>query len=268
MQKRRFSLALLLLLRPLCLSVAQAHPGKTDGNGGHYDRSTGEYHYHHGYPAHQHPNGQCPYDFDDRTGWNSGSSSSGSTKSSPVYHKNYAMPILVASSILIVGAAIAICEIHDRRKQRSQKRRRLEQHLQEQQLMEKQLRQRWSRGDFIPPPPPPLKVPSYSPPQPSTPSAPCSALQREDKKPMKPPSKLDPKDFIPYAHIPLYAADSDLISHVGYDRSTQTLYVRLRTNGKIYTYRNIPLWLCSQFVHSDSLGRFYNQHIKKQAKNK
>lgn len=65
-----FSLACITVLS---LSV-YAHPGRTDANGGHYDRSTGEYHYHHGYPAHQHINGTCPYDFDDRTGWNSGSS--------------------------------------------------------------------------------------------------------------------------------------------------------------------------------------------------
>lgn len=38
-----------------------AHSGGTDSAGGHYNRSTGEYHYHHGYPAHQHPNGVCPY---------------------------------------------------------------------------------------------------------------------------------------------------------------------------------------------------------------
>lgn len=43
------------------ISVSCAHSGRTDANGGHYDRSTGEYHYHHGYPAHQHPNGICPY---------------------------------------------------------------------------------------------------------------------------------------------------------------------------------------------------------------
>ncbi len=48
-------------------SMVYAHPGKTDENGGHYDRSTGEYHYHHGYPAHQHAGGVCPYDFDDNT---------------------------------------------------------------------------------------------------------------------------------------------------------------------------------------------------------
>lgn len=44
-----------------------AHSGGTDSNGGHYDRSTGDYHYHHGYPAHDHKdtNGdgikECPY---------------------------------------------------------------------------------------------------------------------------------------------------------------------------------------------------------------
>lgn len=27
-------------------SISFAHPGRTDSNGGHYDRSTGEYHYH------------------------------------------------------------------------------------------------------------------------------------------------------------------------------------------------------------------------------
>lgn len=60
----------------LCVSTfaASAHPGRTDSNGGHYNRSTGEYHYHHGYPAHDHKNGICPYQFDDKTGESSGSS--------------------------------------------------------------------------------------------------------------------------------------------------------------------------------------------------
>lgn len=44
---------------------AFAHSGRTDSKGGHYDRSTGEYHYHHGYKAHQHENGVCPYDYND-----------------------------------------------------------------------------------------------------------------------------------------------------------------------------------------------------------
>lgn len=44
--------------------VSLAHPGRTDSYGGHYDYSVGEYHYHHGYSAHQHPNGICPYEID------------------------------------------------------------------------------------------------------------------------------------------------------------------------------------------------------------
>ena len=54
-------------------SVTLLHSGRTDAQGGHYDRSTGEYHYHHGYPAHDHydmdgdGNVDCPYKFDDNT---------------------------------------------------------------------------------------------------------------------------------------------------------------------------------------------------------
>lgn len=53
----------------LCLSLsvtAIAHPGRTDANGGHRDKKNasglGSYHYHHGYPAHLHTNGVCPYE--------------------------------------------------------------------------------------------------------------------------------------------------------------------------------------------------------------
>lgn len=51
--------------------ISSAHPGRTDSNGGHHDYDNvsglGNYHYHHGYPAHLHENGVCPYDFDDNT---------------------------------------------------------------------------------------------------------------------------------------------------------------------------------------------------------
>jgi len=74
---KRFAAWLLLCCLSLLLTVPVfAHPGKTDASGGHYDRSTGEYHYHHGFPAHQHTDGVCPYDFIDKTGENSDGSSS------------------------------------------------------------------------------------------------------------------------------------------------------------------------------------------------
>lgn len=64
---RRFVLFMLLLV--LCVTPASAHPGRTDSQGGHYNRSTGEYHWHHGMGAHQHYDMDgdgildCPYTF-------------------------------------------------------------------------------------------------------------------------------------------------------------------------------------------------------------
>ena len=51
MKKKLFTLFILASL------LAFSHPGRTDANGGHHDRKNGGYHYHHGYPAHDHPNG-------------------------------------------------------------------------------------------------------------------------------------------------------------------------------------------------------------------
>lgn len=76
---RRFLLSFILILA-LAVPIL-AHPGGTDSSGGHTDHSTGEYHYHHGYGPHQHEDldgdgvPDCPYDFEDRTGENSGDSS-------------------------------------------------------------------------------------------------------------------------------------------------------------------------------------------------
>ncbi len=75
--------SLVLCLCFVCAVTAIAHSGKTDGDGGHYNRSTGEYHWHHGYGEHQHEDMDgdvdldCPYNFDDQTGESSGGSSSG-----------------------------------------------------------------------------------------------------------------------------------------------------------------------------------------------
>lgn len=80
------SLAICLSILILCVlpfSVS-AHAGRTDGSGGHRDSDTGDYHYHHGYPEHDHydmdSDGDldCPYNFDDQTGANSGSQSGSS----------------------------------------------------------------------------------------------------------------------------------------------------------------------------------------------
>lgn len=58
---KKFVLLLLCLLL-VSGTKANAHSGRTDSAGGHYDRSNGEYHFHHGYPEHQHYDGICPYE--------------------------------------------------------------------------------------------------------------------------------------------------------------------------------------------------------------
>lgn len=64
--------------------TVEAHSGRTDSSGGHKDiqnkSGLGSYHYHHGYPAHLHTNGVCPY-ADLTTTTNSNASSSGANNS-------------------------------------------------------------------------------------------------------------------------------------------------------------------------------------------
>lgn len=76
----------------LLFSIAvSAHPGRTDGKGGHTDHSTGEYHYHHGYSAHSHYDMDgdgavdCPYDFKDNTDRSPAVSVTQSPKSNTYY---------------------------------------------------------------------------------------------------------------------------------------------------------------------------------------
>ena len=67
MKKRRIlaTLAIIAILITGLSFTALAHSGRTDSAGGHHDYNNvsglGSYHYHHGYPAHLHPGGVCPY---------------------------------------------------------------------------------------------------------------------------------------------------------------------------------------------------------------
>lgn len=65
--KKIFLCFLALLIIVIVFIPTDAHSGGTDANGGHWDHSTGEYHYHHGKPAHQHTNGKCHYGGKDTT---------------------------------------------------------------------------------------------------------------------------------------------------------------------------------------------------------
>lgn len=81
MSKHLKIIAVVILFFVTFFTIVSAHPGRTDSNGGHTDHSTGKYHYHHGYPAHQHydmdGNGtkDCPYEYKDKTDTSSHSNS-------------------------------------------------------------------------------------------------------------------------------------------------------------------------------------------------
>ena len=53
-----------LFLLMIFSSFLFSHSGGTDSRGGHYNKKTGTYHYHHGYSAHQHINGECVFKSD------------------------------------------------------------------------------------------------------------------------------------------------------------------------------------------------------------
>lgn len=82
MKYKRILAGSFALALTLPLLTVSAHPGRTDGNGGHTDSDTGDYHFHHGYEAHAHfdidGDGtiDCPFDFDDQTGTRSGTTGS------------------------------------------------------------------------------------------------------------------------------------------------------------------------------------------------
>lgn len=82
MQKIEKIAALIVCIFAFSMVPLRAHPGRTDASGGHHDRSTGSYHYHHGYPAHQHTDldgdgiSDCPYNFSSNTAASTDSSAS------------------------------------------------------------------------------------------------------------------------------------------------------------------------------------------------
>ena len=69
MKKKIIVLFLCLTLLVAVTIESSAHSGGTDSRGGHRDHSTGDYHYHHGNPAHDHYDIDgdgaidCPYEF-------------------------------------------------------------------------------------------------------------------------------------------------------------------------------------------------------------
>ena len=85
---KKLMIAIVILLSGIIAIPTSAHSGRTDSKGGHWDRSSGEYHFHHGYGPHDHydmdgdGDDDCPYEFDSRV--------IGITSTSQAYDKGYA----------------------------------------------------------------------------------------------------------------------------------------------------------------------------------
>ncbi len=368
MKRRILSIFIALLSAFLLSAVVFAHPGQTDEDGGHYDRSTGEYHYHHGYPAHLHTGGQCPHEFDDRTGWNSGPSSSNSdTKFFDWSDPSNSWGIIILFCVLPFPIIFGIFILSDKRKSRKCARSVAEEESRKAQALRdaipvfktkvNALREDYNElqtslltKQFLSPRVV-AKVPedsfvdsSWRPHQfgastladdkyyfafnkstsvihrptctyatglplmnimditqsddychPRQYSRPCQhckpvlpgtfwvrayhdlvdalaffCVSVEDMDYTgKPYNKLNRKEMIVYryrAHdIALYGVESEVISHIGYSRVGKTLFVRMRSSGRFYIYTGISPQVYDQFIHADSIGRFYNQYIKFQS---
>jgi hypothetical protein len=96
--KKVFSSLLLIIFAIAAALTVYAHPGRTDGAGGHTNHSTGEYHYHHGYSAHDHTDmdgdgvRDCPYEFVDKTDHSNKGSTYGSSNSISKPKQEYQAP--------------------------------------------------------------------------------------------------------------------------------------------------------------------------------
>lgn len=372
MKRRILSICIALLTIFLLPAVAFAHPGQTDEDGGHYDRSTGEYHYHHGYPAHQHTGGQCPYDFDDRTGWNSGPSASKSdTKFFDWSDPSNSWGIILLFCVLPLPILFGIFIISDKRKSRKRARAVAEEESRKAQALQEAIPAFKSKieelkaeyreiqtflsteqvlsprvvanipedsflgSDGLPHQfgantdaedkfyfavnestsvlhrpsciyawglplrnimdiyrPAPYSPYPYQRPRPCLrckPQIPNTAWVRlyrdlqntlaffgvtvgDLKYPGKPCNKLNRKKMIVYRYrihgIALYGVESDVVSHIGYSRVGEILLVRMRSTGRIYTYTGISPRVHKQFICAESIGRFYNQFIKRHPGNK
>lgn len=56
--------------------------------------------------------------------------------------------------------------------------------------------------------------------------------------------------------------DSTCFSEIGYDSPTQILVVRFRDSGSVYEYFDVRKSVWLSFRGADSLGEYYNEHIK------
>lgn len=137
--KKTLQFLLFLIISLVLTMTALAHSGGTDSQGGHTNHSTGEYHYHHGYSAHQHEDLDgdgvldCPYEFVDNTeesytshstNYTAGAISGESNKKQ--FDPSNSLPFIFGVILLSVGLMflpVAIGSIRSRRKEKRERRK-------------------------------------------------------------------------------------------------------------------------------------------------
>ena len=103
---KKIKMFLFIILLTISMSFTSfAHSGRTDSNGGHHDYKNksglGSYHYHHGYPAHLHPGGVCPYS-------GASSNSSNSNNSSSIIPETPSIKVNNAPNTLGIGEKLTL----------------------------------------------------------------------------------------------------------------------------------------------------------------
>jgi len=57
---------------------------------------------------------------------------------------------------------------------------------------------------------------------------------------------------------------STALEQVSYDEAAHTLWARFRNSGRTYVYHDVPQELYDGLIFSDSLGAYFNAHIRDQ----
>mgnify|MGYP001590181677 FL=1 len=65
--------------------------------------------------------------------------------------------------------------------------------------------------------------------------------------------------------IALCPCISSQISHLGYDKDTQTLALKFKHGGSVYRYDSVPPALYEELCKAESVGAFFGKHIKPHA---
>ena len=115
---KRIILVLITVIIFLNGATTLAHSGRTDAAGGHHDRISGGYHYHHGMPAHQHVNGVCPYASSANNSESLFNSSNSNTDSSSKKSGNGWVIFLFAGGVIIAIYKIWERSVHKKAQQK------------------------------------------------------------------------------------------------------------------------------------------------------